>query len=125
MRAHRHAARKLRREKLARAQLREKLRAATMDAIKNPKMQQECAHANCSDAVLCMYMCFFELLQLRMHACVLRPYACASAPQYTYSSRWTICIYMRSWHGIIMIIRLVMINIYDLALMIELQCHAF
>lgn len=40
MRDHRNLQRKLRREKLARAQMREKLRAATLDAIKNPKMQQ-------------------------------------------------------------------------------------
>ncbi len=40
MRNYRNYQRKMRREKLARAQLREKLRAATLEAIKNPKMQQ-------------------------------------------------------------------------------------
>ena len=40
MREHRNVLRKLRREKLARAQMREKQRAATIEAIKNPKHEQ-------------------------------------------------------------------------------------
>ena len=40
MRNYRNYQRKMRREKLARAQLRAKLRAATLDAIKNPKIKQ-------------------------------------------------------------------------------------